>query len=244
MSRRCVLITRGAEELHDLARALAERGLDVVPYAVLRDVACADPAGWEAVARNVGDLRRIAFTSPRAPSALLAAAPSAELAARVAAVPAAVVGEATARAAAAAGFTVAERGTAGGADLAGRIAARCGRGATVLHPCGREHHGDLAAGLEGRDITVVTLVVYAMDATPPSELPPLPDPAATAAVVLTSPRAAEAYVAASGRRLAGVTHLVMGPTTAARARELGLDAVPLRRPTPAAIVEELCQICQ
>jgi uroporphyrinogen-III synthase len=243
MTRGWVLITRPGDDLGSFQEALAPSGFSVIGYPVFREVAVADDVGWRALTAALGDLHRIAFTSPRAPAALRSAAQTRGVAAELAAIPAAVVGEATARTAAAVGFTVAEVGIAGGVELARRIAAGCGRGGAVLHACGREHHADLAAGLEAHDVRVVSVVVYAMDPTPLAELPPVPAPPALVAVVLTSPRAAEAYAAASGPRAPAVSHLAMGPTTAARARELGIDAVTLRRPTPAAVLEELCRIC-
>jgi uroporphyrinogen-III synthase len=236
-----VLITRDEGELDSFRDALAPHGLVVLPFPVLREVAVDDAEGWQGAAEAVESLERVAFTSARAPGALRRAAAARGLAGRLLAIPAAVVGEATARAAAAAGFTVAEVGAAGGADLARMVASRCRRGAAVLHACAREHHAELAAVLVAGDIRVVSVVVYAMEAVSAAELKVVPEASLLAAVVLTSPRAAEAYLAACGTRLRGVPHLVMGPTTGARAHELGIDAVPLRRPTPAAVVEELCQ---
>jgi uroporphyrinogen-III synthase len=238
-----VLVTRPADELDDLRGALGPAGFGVLPFPVLREVVADDATGWGAVAAEVGRLHRIAFTSPRAPAALRRSAQARGMTAALGGVAAAVVGDATAAAATASGFAVAEIGTSGGAELARRVAARAGRGAIVLHACGRDHHRDLAAGLAAHDIRVIAVVVYAMELVPAGELPELPAATATAAVVLTSPRAAEAYVAALGAGIPNVPHLVMGATTAARARELGIDAVPLRRPTPAAVLEELCRIC-
>jgi uroporphyrinogen-III synthase len=236
-----VLITRADDELDAFRDALAPHGLTVIPFPVLREVAVDDGAAWSAAVELLPALHRLAFTSPRAPSALRRAAEPHGLSGALAAIPAAAVGEATARGAASAGFAVAEVGTGGGADLGRLIARGCRRGSLVLHACAREHHEELAAVLEACDVRVISVVVYGMDAAPPAELPALPEPAALAAVVLTSPRAAEAYLAACGTRLKGIPHLAMGPTTGARARELGIDVLPLRRPTPAAIVEELCR---
>ncbi len=243
MTRGWVLFTRPAEELDDFRSALEPAGFTVFPFPVLREVTADDAAGWGAVTEAVARLHRIAFTSPRAPAALRRAAETRGMAAAVLAVPAAAVGGATAAAAAAAGFAVAEVGASGGAELARRIAAGSRQGAIVLHARGRDHHCDLARGLVAHDVRVIGIVVYAMDAVPPEELPPFPAAPGPAAVVVTSPRAAEAYAAALGARMPAIPHLVMGSTTAARARELGIDAVPLRRPTPAAVVEELCRIC-
>jgi len=85
----------------------------------------------------------------------------------------------------------------------------------------------------------VELPVYAVEPVPVSELPQLPD-GPPAAVVLSSPRATEGYVAALGTRFAAAPHVAFGAATAA---DLGLDAVTVAGPDLAALVEEICQTC-
>lgn len=239
MSARWVLVTRPDDELESFRAALAPAGFSVVPYPVLRQVAWDDRDGWRRLDDTGSRLHATCFTSPRAPAPFRAAA---ETRGRtdLAALPATAVGAATAQSASSCGFSVVAVGGSGGRDLAGLIAGRVPRAAAVLHPCAREHRGELEDALARHDIEVVTLIVYAMDLAPAASLPVLPA-SPPAAVVLTSPRAAEAYSAACGSRFAAAPHLVMGITSAARARELGIEAVTLRRPSPTAIVEELCR---
>jgi uroporphyrinogen-III synthase len=237
-----VLVTRADDELAEYRDALGAVGLAVRGWPVLCSAPLPDGAGWAAAEAVRERLAAVAFTSPRAPAALRAVAAQRGIDAALVALPAFAVGDATARAAEAAGFAVAAVGRAGGAALAGLIAARLGAGAAVLHACGREHRPDLATALAAAGVDVAELVVYAMDATPPASLPPLPDDP-PAAVLLTSPRAAEAYRDAAGPRLRVARHLAMGETTAAHARALGIDVTVLRRPTADAVVEELCQTC-
>jgi uroporphyrinogen-III synthase len=242
VSRGWVLVTRAAEDLGGFRETLAAAGFAVVPYPVLRECAAADEAGWASLSASRPRPRALAFTSPRAPRALLAAARAGGVADELAGLDAFAVGEATAAAAASAGFTVAAVGRRGGAELARVLSEWLPRGAAVLHACGREHRRELADALAAAGVGVIPLVVYAMEAAPRESLPALP-PDPPAAVVVTSPRAAEAYAAAAGRTLATAPHLAMGATTAARARELGFETITLRRPSPAAVVEELCQTC-
>jgi uroporphyrinogen-III synthase len=237
-----VLVTRAEEDLDDLREALGAIGFGVVPYPVLRPVPAIDESGWAAVRTARPRLRAVAFTSPRAPAALRTAAAARDLTGDLADWPAFAVGGATASAAAAAGFAVAAVGSGGGAELARVVAARLEGGASVLHACGRDHRRDLADSLTAAGIELLEVIVYAMELTPQADLPALPA-APPAAVLLTSPRAAEAFAAAAGRELAGARLLAMGATTAAGARAAGLDVTVLRRPSPDAVVEELCQTC-
>jgi uroporphyrinogen-III synthase len=237
-----VLVTRAGGDPNGFTEPLAAAGLAVVAYPVLREYRVIDEAGWAAVLADLRRLQAVAFTSPRAPAALLAAAGPFGVESHIRSLSAFAVGEATARAATAAGLAVAAVGTGGGGDLARLLIARLECGTAILHACGREHRSELAAVAASASREIVTLVVYAMDATPTADLPALPDDL-PAAVVLTSPRAAEAYAAASSLALAAAPHLAMGATTAARARELGLEVITLRRPSAAAVVEELCQRC-
>ena len=242
MSNGWVLVTRAEEDLDELREALGAVGFGVVPYPVLRPVPATDEPGWAAVRTARPRLRAVAFTSPRAPAALRAAPAARDLTGDQGEWPAYSVCGAPASAAAAAGLAVAAVGSGGGAELARVVAARLEGGASVLHACGRDHRRDLADALAAAGIELLEVIVYAMELTPRAELPALPA-AAPAAVLLTSPRAAEAFAAAAGEELGGARLLAMGATTAAGARAAGLDVTVLRRPSSDAVVEELCQTC-
>ena len=113
MSRGWVLVTRSERELADFREPLAAAGLTVVPYPVLCESAVFDAAGWAATLAALPRLRAVAFTSPRAPAALRAAAQTQRIESDIVALPAFAVGAATARAAAAAALA-AEAARAGG----------------------------------------------------------------------------------------------------------------------------------
>ncbi len=233
-----VLATRPDDELAPLRAALAGRGLAVLGYPVLREEA--SPPGAAALDGALAACSLVAFTSRRGPAGLRRAA--GELWPALQRLPAAAVGAVTAEAARREGFRVEIVGDAGGEALAALVAGAVAAGATVLHPCGREHREELRGALETRGVQVVEVVVYGVAEATAAELPPLPaDP--PRAVLLTSPRAAQAYLNASGGRYAGVPHLALGPTTAAAAAEAGLRVRAVPRNTPEAVVEELCRTC-
>ena len=233
-----ILATRTDEELAPLRSALAARGLRVVGYPVLREESPYTPA--DDLEHAMAQCALVAFTSRRAPAALRQAAPA--LWPALLRLPAAAVGPATAAAAAREGFRVEIVGESGGATLAPLLGARLPRGSTVLHPCGRDHREEFGRVLAASGFRVIPIVVYGMGETAPEDLPPLPA-GVPRAVLLTSPRAALAYVRASGGRFARVPHLAVGTTTAAAAAEAGVEARALSRQTSEAIVEELCRIC-
>ncbi|MFH1175844.1 MAG: hypothetical protein V1750_00440, partial [Acidobacteriota bacterium] len=83
------------------------------------------------------------------------------------------------------------------------------------------------------------LAVYAMEETSSEALVSLPQEP-PAAVLLTSPRAAAAYLRACGRRYAAAPHFAMGGTTEAAARELGINAPALAAPRVEYLLEEKC----
>lgn len=239
---RWVLVTRHASELVELGQWLAPNGIEVVPYPVLREVSFEDVPGWTRLSELVDRLAVVVFTSRRAPAPLLAGARAHGLAEALLRLDAAAVGESTAAQARHTGFTVSTVGLGGASDLAAVLTSRLAPGSLVLHACGRERRDELAAGLAAASVETVPLIVYAMEPAEPESLPPLPDQP-PAAVVLTSPRAVRAYLSASGGRLLGARHLALGATTARAAERLGINAVTLDRPTPEAILEELCQTC-
>jgi uroporphyrinogen-III synthase len=237
-----LLATRSEAELGELRESLAPHGIEVRAYPTLREKAYHAPGPWNTLATRVEDLRWIAFTSARAPAALLREAESRALATAMLGVPAAAVGRATAVAASAAGFRVEITGDAGGERLAEMLAPFLEPDALVVHACGVEHRDDLAAGLRRRGHEVVELPVYAMAEAGRGELPILPEEA-PCAVLLSSPKAALAYLRSAGSRLSRVPHIAMGPATAAVLEGSPVPVVVLERPTADAIVEELCRIC-
>lgn len=239
---RFVLVTRTADSLGELRTVLARHGIDVLPFPVLREVPADDPTGWESLAAVLDSVRFVAVTSARAADPLRREAEARGLWPRIRRIPAVAVGRASARAAETIGLTVAITGVDGSAALAAELVTHLRRGDKVLHPCGRDRRDELAAGLGQAGVEVVPVVSYAMELTPPDELPVLPANAPVA-VLLSSPRAARAYQAVCGGCFRGVPHLAMGASTAATARELGLEVVTLASPTPDSIMEELCQIC-
>jgi uroporphyrinogen-III synthase len=233
-----ILATRSDEELAPLSAALAAQGLRVVAYPVLREEAFPDQSGD--LGRAAAECSWVAFTSRRAPAALRRLA--GELWPGLLRLPVAAVGAATAAAAAREGFGVELVGDRGGEALAALLAGKVAAGGTVLHPCGREHRDELARALAQRGIGVRAIVVYGLGETAPGDLPRLPAEAPRA-VLLTSPRAARAYLRASSGRYAKVVHLALGATTAAEAEAAGLAVRPIARPTNEAVVEELCRTC-
>jgi uroporphyrinogen-III synthase len=236
---RWVLATRTDEELAPLAAALRDHGWKVVAYPVLREepLAAAPIADLDETA---AECSLVAFTSRRAPGALHRVAGASW--SRIVRLPAAAVGVATAEAAREEGFIVTIVGDAGGEALAVQVARALPRGASVLHPCGREHRAELARGLEAAGIRAAQVVVYGMTETPPELLPALAD-GRPSAVLLTSPRAAKAYLRLTGASFAGVPHFALGPTTAATVAAAGIAARVLVSTKPEALVEELCPTC-
>jgi len=233
-----VLATRSEDCLRPLAAALAERGVSVVAFPVLLEEAAASeaPLDLEAVAKGCS---LVVFTSRRAPAALRRCAGRAW--STLVGLPAAAVGTATAEAARIEGYHPVVVGDGGGKALAALLERRLGPGSTVLHPCGREHREEMTQTLMAAGIRVVPLVVYAMAEAAPDTLPALP-PEQPLAVLLTSPRAARAYLRAVGSRFAGVLHLALGASTAAAVADAGVPVRALASTRPEIVVEELCRI--
>ncbi len=238
MTRGWILATRSDEELAPIAAAVAREGLSVIAYPVLsEDEHC---EFVHELTRAMGQGSLVAFTSRRAPGALhRGAGPQWEAVVRL---PAAAVGAATALAAEREGFKVGLVGDAGGEALASLLVSRQPRGSGVIHPCGCEHREEFARALEAGGVRHIPVVVYRLAETAVGDLPPLP-PGDPLAVLLTSPRAARAYLTASRRRYASVPHLALGATTAAAAAEAGVAARQLPALTNEAVVEELCRTC-
>jgi uroporphyrinogen-III synthase len=236
-----VLVTRSEDETVELAAALKLRGIAVAPYPVLVESDHDDAAGWAAAVREQSRLRWIALTSGRAPRAFRRQAMSRGMWSELLALPTAAVGEATATAARACGLTVRLVGRSGGRELAESVLAELRPGDAVLHPCGRDRRPELEAALDGGGARAVPVAVYAMELAETSALPELPG-TPPVGVVVTSPRAAEAYLRAVGNRYAAVPHLALGGSTQRAAGAAGLQTIVVATPTSQAVVEEICRI--
>jgi uroporphyrinogen-III synthase len=237
-----VLVTRAEDEIGELTARLGPRGIAVVPYPVLTEVDHEDAAGWAAAEEHIAGLSWIVLTSARAPRAFRRVAQARGVWAGLLPLPGAAVGEATARAGRECGLDVRIVGGAGGRELASLLLAHLQPGDAVLHPCGRERRPELEEALAEGGVLPLPIAVYAMEPTPTAALPELPHDAPLA-IVLTSPRAAESYLRAVGRRYADIPHLALGGTTSRAAGAAGLKSVVVARPTSEATVEEICRIC-
>lgn len=235
-----VLVTRPGHELENLAGALADHGMEVVPFPVLQEVAVEDGPGWQRVRDHLGRVAALFVTSPRAPRYLVEQAQRQGLWPALAPLPTAAVGAATARACRQWGLHVEREGGAGGEALAREMAAKLHPGQTVLHPTGRHHREEAYAVFAAAGIKAIAVEVYDMRESGADTLPVLPR-TAPLAVLLTSPRAATAYLRAAPPLLLGAPHFALGPTTAAAAAALGLSPRTLSRPDPLLLVEELCK---
>jgi uroporphyrinogen-III synthase len=147
------LVTRPRHEAEKLAARLAERGIDTViePMMTIVDRGGVDRGG---AMRDLGDVQAILCTSANGVSALARA--SAERG-----VPIFAVGDATTRAARAAGFASVESAGGDVDDLARLVAARLRPGVgRLLHVAGSKVAGDLAGILGAAGFSVERTVLY------------------------------------------------------------------------------------
>lgn len=224
-----VLVTRPGEQAGPLVEALAAAGATPVVHPTIR---IAEPESWaplDAAGQRSWDW--LVLTSPTAARLALPRLPPG-IGRRVA-----VVGRATARAAADAGRPadlVAEDERQEG--LAVALAPLVSQGTTVLFPQaagGRDH---LAGVLTGRGCTVAVVPAYRTVAVLDGPPPPPADVA-----IFASPSAVQAFVTRCGAScLQPMIVEVIGPTTAAAARALGVRVdVVADQPSPEALVTAL-----
>ncbi len=236
---RWVLITRPLKEAQPLAEALAAKGIALVGYQLLREVAADDHQAWEYIRQHRQRIAALFVTSPRAPRHLRRAGQQLGLWSELASLPTDAVGAATAAACRHIGLAVRHVGAAGAQALAAEVAKSLHPGDMVLHPSGCHHREEAYAVLAAGGAEVVPIVVYDMEECAPGSLPALP-PTPPLAVLLTSPRAAAAYVRGAPNHLRSAPHFALGATTAEAASRLGLASRMLAHPDPLLLVEELC----
>jgi uroporphyrinogen-III synthase len=150
-----ILLCRPVEEAQADAATLTACGWPVCIEPMLTIAPVADPL-WPEHPQHGFDA--LALTSPRA--AVLVARSLQERG--WPAPPTYVVGDATARAAVAAGLNVVGNASADSAALAQLLARSLAgrRGASVLHACGAESAGDMAAHLAANGMTLARVVLY------------------------------------------------------------------------------------
>jgi uroporphyrinogen-III synthase len=238
---RYVLITRHPADCAELQAFLDPCGLTLRPFPVLRLEDVNDDAGWHEVLTHRSDERAprwLVMASPRAPYRFASACRD-RGAENFLELPAAVVGPGTARAAEEAGLRVELVGPGHGRGLAQELVKRLEGPTTIVFACGRDRRPELPRILSEAGHSVLPVVVYRMDRTPPRELPPLGP--SLDAVVLTSPRAATFYLEGVGGHPLPCPHWALGPTTRQAAAALGIDCrIPLE-PTMKSLAEELCR---
>lgn len=179
-----VLVTRPQADGEALAQELRQRGHEPV-LAPLLEVHVRDD-----VAVDLSDVQALLFTSANGVRALSAATTQRDV--RVLA-----VGEASAQAAAAAGFRQVESAGGDADDLARLVRARLDpQGGDLLHPAGRVIRGDLGDALAGDGYRVRRLPLY--DAVSAARLPEAARTAIAArrldAALFFSPRTARTFV--------------------------------------------------
>jgi len=238
---RYVLITRHPGDCAELQAFLEPCGLTLRPYPVLRLEDVNDDPGWREVLAHPSDERAptwLVMASPRAPIRFASACRD-RGAEDLRELPAAVVGTGTARAAEEAGLRVELVGPGDGQGLARELVNRLDTRNTIVFACGRDRRPELPRILSEGGHSVLPVVVYRMDPTPPRELPPLGP--SLDAVVLTSPRAATFYLEGVGGRPLPCPHWALGPTTQQAAAALGIGCRIPPEPTMKSLAEEICR---
>lgn len=235
-----LLITRTADDCHELAARLQPGGWEVVAYPVLRLAPVEEDPGWEELRRRWGSPDRpawLVFLSPRGPAPFVAGARARGLD-DVLELPVAAIGPGTADAVRTTGLEPRLTGPGTGAGLARDLIPRFASSSTIVLAAGRDRRPDLTDALTGAGHEVIPVVVYAMEAAPEGSLPH-PD-ATVDAVLLTSPRSAHLYLEHAGGEPLPCPHWALGPTTRDAARGLGLECRIPATPDLDSFAEELC----
>ena len=233
LAGRRVLVTRSRQQASSLVELLRAEGAHPLELPTVEAQRRAEPGEVAAAARGLREDRYqwVAFTSAVAVDAFLdllaesGADTRAFAGARIC-----CVGAATARALAARGLIadlVADEGT--GAGVAAAMVAEGGvRDSTVLLPRAEGAHPALPAGLEaaGARVEPLTLYLSAAPADPPADVIAAIRGGHVDVATFTSSSTVKNLAAILGgdvSALAGVTVACIGPTTAATARELGIE---------------------
>lgn len=234
-----ILVTRPAAAAATLAARLTAAGHEAIPEPLLTIVR--DPDAGERLAPALDGAQAVLFTSANGVDAFAAATPRRDF-------PVFAVGDASARAARAAGFAAVESAGGDVASLATLVAMRLRpEGGPLVHGSGHDVAGDLAGALAAAGFTVRAVALYR--AEPVAELSPVTVAALRAgrldAALFFSPRTASSFVrlaAAAGLQAAcaGMAAVALSPAVAA-----ALGALAWRRlavasePTETALLEAL-----
>lgn len=232
--RPCVLLTRPREDAAPVAALLESRGYRtaIEPMLVIEPV----PAALE-----IAHYQAVLATSANGVRALAAAVPAR-------AVRLFAVGDATARAARAAGFTWVESAAGDSAALARLAANKLDPGAgPLLHVSGEHIAGDLAGTLSAQGFAVERRVLYraAVPAALSAATAGLIARGAIDAVLFFSPRSARTFVslaeaAGLAPACAGSVAVCLSPAVAEAAHVIPWRAVRVAaRPDRAALIEAL-----
>jgi uroporphyrinogen III methyltransferase/synthase len=213
-----VVLTRESADNGRLARLLDHEGIEAIDYPCIAVTPVRPPEGKAREVLAPGRYRAVIFTSRRSVPFFLEMVGKRHLPEGMIV---AAVGEGTAGKLVEAGLRVdvvsaGRTGESLGKELLGNLK----RGDRVLYIRGSHVSGGLAGALSGGGVAVDELVAYE-NAGP--ELRPL-DPEGSYLVVCASPSAVERFVAANPG-LVRSTFVAMGPVTAGRMKELGIESV-------------------
>jgi uroporphyrinogen-III synthase len=227
-----VLLTAATPAMHLLATELRAAGVDVLEVAAVTIAPPEDPRPLRDAVRALDTYDWIAFTSANAVRAVCDVLPDTALPAglRVAS-----VGPSTTRAL---GVAFPSRGADAQPDsdhtaegLADVLVAQGLAGRRVFLPLSDRAREVLAVRLRAAGANVDCVVAYRTvvnaGAGRPSELPA----GGVDLAVFASPSAVEAFVAMAGEAARRVEAVVIGPTTAAAAREAGLAVAAVAEPS-------------
>lgn len=220
-----ILVLRPQPGAGETARRARDIGLDPI-VAPLFTIAARE---WQAPERRRFDAVMLtSANAPRLAGAALAA---------FADLPAYAVGEATADAARAAGFSDIRTGPSDAAALAALMAADGVR--TAFHPCGEDH-----AALGETQVAIVPVPVYA--AEPAAALPVGAGQAldAGAVVLLHSPRAAARFAQLASESRGGIRIAAISAAAAEAAGDGWLAVAVAARPRDQALLELAAKLCQ